>query len=229
MMQTVHHSSSQPRHNGDHEQQHNGRNTQANNGQGAPRGDGQTRERSPSHKPNTSGTEGQMYILTLLTDQHMHRSMTDLRKKYFPPKLNHLDAHITLFHALPESKLESDVMPAIKDLAHRTNKFELAATTPFKLKKGIAIGMPKDHGGVGSRNVHTTLVRQWSDFLSQQDFGFQAHFTIMNKVDDAKEIDKAFKDLKDGWEPCFGKAEGLSLYRYSPSGWHLMEHFTFQV
>ncbi|KAF2220870.1 hypothetical protein BDZ85DRAFT_185232, partial [Elsinoe ampelina] len=179
------------------------------------------------HQPKTNVEDEQMYILTLLTDRNMHQSMTELRKKYFPPKLNHLDAHITLFHALPESKLESDILPAIKDLAQKTTKFELGATTPFKLKKGIAVGMPKDHGGNASRIVHTVLVRKWSKFLSQQDFSFQAHFTIMNKVDDSQEVDRAFRDVKDQWEACFGTAEGFSLYRYTPAGWHWKENFAF--
>ncbi|KAF4554868.1 Hypothetical protein D9617_3g019370 [Elsinoe fawcettii] len=227
MQQATYASVSQPRRNEGGQQAHsNGHSPQT--GSSKPEGNRHARERSPTHQPKTNIEDEQMYILTLLTDSNMHQNMTGLRKKYFPPKLNHLGGHVTLFHALPESKLESDIIPALKELALKTKKFELGATTPFKLKKGIAIGMPKDHGGSASRDVHTTLVRKWSDFLSQQDFGFQAHFTIMNKVDDEKEIDQAFHDVKDGWQPCFGTAEGLSLYRYSPKGWHWQNNFDFQ-
>ncbi|KAF2153891.1 hypothetical protein K461DRAFT_266991 [Myriangium duriaei CBS 260.36] len=185
------------------------------------------RQRSPSQQPQNSHSNEQMYILTLLTNEDLHVAMNDLRKKYFPPELNRLEAHITLFHALPQSQLESKVMPAIDDLVQKTSPFRLGATTPFKLRKGIAIGMPKDHGGNTSRQVHRTLARRWQDFLSQQDQSFQAHFTIMNKVDESERVDRAFQEIQNGWKPYFGTAEGLSLWKYHAGNWEFVKDFRF--
>ncbi|PNS16642.1 hypothetical protein CAC42_4606 [Sphaceloma murrayae] len=228
MQQASYASVSQLRQNGGHtgipakpERRTDNQGSQAENGE-------RHREKDPSHQPKTSTENEEMYILTLRTDKNLHETMTNLRSKHFPPKLNHLDAHITLFHALPKSKLDSHVIPAVKEVTQATTKFELGATTPFKLKKGIAIGMPKDHGGNASRDLHSKLVRKWSDFLSQQDFSFQAHYTIMNKVEDREHIDEAFRDVKDGWKACFGTAEGITLYRYHPSAWHWQADFDFQ-
>ncbi|GAM87877.1 hypothetical protein ANO11243_059050 [Dothideomycetidae sp. 11243] len=185
------------------------------------------RQRSPSQQPRNSHADEQMYILTLLADSSLHSAMNELRKQYFPPHINRLEAHITLFHALPQSHLDDRILPSIEDLVANTSPFELGATTPFKLKKGIAIGLPKDHGGNDARGIHRALMRQWEDFLSQQDRSFQAHFTIMNKVDDSKRVGQTFHDLQDGWKPHFGTADGLSLWKYHPKGWELMRHFRF--
>lgn len=151
-----------------------------------------------------------------------------MRKKYFPPKLNKLDAHLTLFHALPGSKLEDEILPALQEVADSTSKFQLLASSPFKLRKGIAIGVPKSHGGDDARNVHTQLKSRWHDFLSDQDAGgFAAHYTIMNKVDDSKQVDQAFQDVEDQWRPCRGTVEGLSLWRYDRGYWQWQQNFGF--
>ena len=169
-----------------------------------------------------------MYILTLWTDPGLHSAMNKLRVQYFPSHLNKLEAHITLFHALPESKLQPEVLPAIEELAARTAKFEVAATSPFKIKKGIAIGFPKDHGGNGSRSIHRTLVEQWKDFVSSQDSHFNAHYTVMNKVDDQGKVDEAFQEVQSGFKAYFGEAEGLSLWKYHRSGWEHVRNLEFR-
>ena len=40
-------------------------------------------------------------ILTAELPPELHRRFTDLRTQYFPPERNYLEAHVTLFHALP--------------------------------------------------------------------------------------------------------------------------------
>jgi hypothetical protein len=73
------------------------------------------RSQSPTYIPKTSSpnNEEKVYVLTLLTGKAHHTRMTDVRTKYFPENLNKLDAHLTLFHALPASKLESLVIPVM--------------------------------------------------------------------------------------------------------------------
>jgi len=169
-----------------------------------------------------------MYILTLTTDPELHRVMNRLRKQYFPPELNKLEAHLTLFHALPRSQLDGKVFPALEALVQKTSPFKLGATTPFKLKKGIAIGLPKDLGGNAARDIHHTLLRQWDDFLSRQDRGgFQAHFTVMNKVDEPENVEKAFNEIQSGWKPSYGTAKGLTLWKYHAGVWEFTRSLDF--
>lgn len=181
-----------------------------------------------SHIPRTSRPEKEVYILTFLTDQTLRDKMTALRKTYFPPKLNRLDAHLTLFHALPGSKLNSDIIPVLRDIAGSTIPFRVFASTPFKLRRGIAIGVPKGSGGDDARAVHKLLKRRWLEFLSPQDAGgFATHYTIMNKVDTEKEVDDAFADVEQGWRPVNGEVLGLELWRYDRGGWDWQQEFRF--
>ncbi|KAH9810903.1 2'-5' RNA ligase superfamily [Teratosphaeria destructans] len=69
------------------------------------------RSPSPRQRPWTASEEDEVYVLTLQTNKPHHHRMTQLRDKYFPETINKLEAHLTLFHALPGSKLESSHHP----------------------------------------------------------------------------------------------------------------------
>ncbi|GAB7350456.1 hypothetical protein MBLNU459_g1059t1 [Dothideomycetes sp. NU459] len=186
------------------------------------------RSPSPSHVPQTASPEASVYVLTLLTDAKHHQTLTSMRKRYFPPRLNKLDAHITLFHALPGSKLDEAIKPTLRDVSQKTPPFSILAAKPFRLNKGIAIGIPKSQGGDDARKVHAQLKEAWVDFLSQQDAGgFAAHYTIMNKVDDQKEVQRAFEEVDGQWTGCQGTVQGLSLFRYDTGHWVHAENFHF--
>ena len=187
------------------------------------------RSPSPTHVPRTSAPEQDVYVLTFLTDKKHHQILTDMRKKYFPPRLNKLDAHLTLFHALPGSKLEDEILPFLEKLSGTTRQFPLQAASPFRLKHGIAIGVPKPRGGDAARDVHSQLRRNWSDFLSDQDAGgFRAHYTIMNKMDDDKKVEAAYKEVEKEWKGCPGTVEGLTLWRYDRGHWEFYRDFKLQ-
>ncbi|QIW99456.1 hypothetical protein AMS68_004974 [Peltaster fructicola] len=180
----------------------------------------ETAERDPYFKSNAGKTEEeeqeQQYILTLETDQPLHKKVTALREKYFPHKINKLSAHLTLFHALPASRLDSDIIPVIESVAERTGVFDVHAGRPFRLSKGIAISVPKHQGGDMSRAVHDALQKPWQEvgFLSPQDAGgVRVHWTIMNKVTDEKRIQKSFDEVESSWEQPWGTAIGLTLWR----------------
>ncbi|KAK1076055.1 hypothetical protein LTR33_009281 [Friedmanniomyces endolithicus] len=182
-----------------------------------------TRTPSPSrHRPHGVPEDDAVYIVTLLTDQQHHDRMTRLRTQYFPKRINKLDAHLTFFHALPGSKLESAVIPVLQDVAQHTAPFRLLATKPFRLKHGIALSVAKTQGAQQAQGVHSALLEPWlkEGFLSEQDRGrCNVHYTIMNKVDDELEIAKALEEVRDSFKPDAGTAEGLGLWRYDRGWW----------
>lgn len=187
------------------------------------------RSPSPAHIPRTDAPENYVYVLTLLTDPTHHQTLTSLRNRYFPSFLNKLEAHITLFHALPGSKLDSAIVPTLSEIASSTPKFPIRAADPFRLRKGIAIGVPKGKGGDQARDVHARLRKAWMEFLSEQDAGgFRAHYTIMNKVDDEVKVQKAYREVESEWVGCDGTVEGLSLFRYDRGYWVLERNFEFK-
>ena len=184
---------------------------------------------SPSQIPKTSQQEP-VYVLTLLTDDAHQKRLTALRKEYFPPKLNKLGAHLTLFHALPESKLESTIIPTIKQVAAEWQPFGVNAAKPFRMKRGIAISVPKNQGGDLARKVHGALLGAWEGegWLSEQDAGgMRAHYTIMNKVDDEGDVVDAMEKLSASWKGDRGTVVGLGLWRYEKGYWKWVEAFKF--
>lgn len=186
-------------------------------------------EVNQTHLPNTTSPERNVYILTFLTDAPSHKAMTDLRTQYFPRHLNRLNAHLTLFHALPGSQLSSSIMPTLTTLAYSTSPFPISATTPFKLRHGIAVGVPKGRGGDEARRVWRILRDEWRGFLSEQDrAGFKAHYTIMNKEEDDLKATKAFEEVERSWRVVRGRVEGLSLWLYEKGRWKHEVDFRFE-
>ncbi|CAK4020974.1 Hypothetical predicted protein [Lecanosticta acicola] len=156
--------------------------------------------------------------------------MTALRRRYFPPRINKLAAHLTLFHALPGSRLESNILPAIREVASRTSKFDVYADNPFRLKRGVAVNVAARAGGSQGKRVHQKLQDAWrgEGFLSEQDAGgCRLHYTLMNKVDDEVEVDDAFQDLTASFRGDRGVAEGLALWRYDRGFWRWERKFEF--
>ncbi|KAJ4389264.1 hypothetical protein N0V93_006729 [Gnomoniopsis smithogilvyi] len=171
---------------------------------------------APQHQPRSSTPNEAIYVLTLLTDKPHHSRLTSLRKRYFPPHLNKLSAHLTLFHALPGSRLQSTVIPDLQRLAQCTAPFQIRATGPFRMKRGVGIGLARNEAGYDkARDVHKVLQTGWKGerWLSEQDAqeGWRGHYTIMNKVDDEHEVARAFNEVKQDWQDDLGVVEGLGL------------------
>lgn len=191
---------------------------------------GATRNASQHQTPRISSPEAKVYVLTLHTDKAHHETMTRMRKQYFPPKLNHLEAHITMFHALPGSRLVDAIEPTLRDLCATTAPFDLAAVKPFRLSKGIAIAVPDNAGGSEAKQLHASLRDAWKPFLSAQDDSkLAAHYTIMNKVHEEEEVQRAFEEVRKEWQPCQGRALGMSLFLYKRGKWIHSRDYDFAL
>ncbi|KAF4965534.1 hypothetical protein FZEAL_10748, partial [Fusarium zealandicum] len=99
-------------------------------------------ERHDAYKPNVPNEEEDHYILSLLTDVAHHKRMTALRAQWFPTHMLKVDAHVTLFQALPGSKL-LEVKKDIAAVAARTAKFQILATNDgvYEMRKGVGINI----------------------------------------------------------------------------------------
>lgn len=193
-----------------------------------------TQVSSSQYQPQSSIPDDALYVLTLLTDRPHHSRLTSLRKRYFPPHLNKLSAHLTLFHALPGAHLDSTIIPDLKRVAQRTAPFQIRTTGPFRMKKGFAIGLARKEAGYKmAQEVHRSLQASWKreEWLSEQDAqeGWRGHYTIMNKVDDENEVARAFQEVKQGWEDDVGTVEGLGLWRYEKGWWKWERRFEFSA
>ncbi|KAI6818797.1 hypothetical protein KC332_g10017 [Hortaea werneckii] len=193
----------------------------------------QKRSPSPSHRPQIQTEDEPVYVLTLLTDKPHHDRMTAFRKQYFPKHLNKLEAHLTLFHALPGSKLDSTVIPTILSVAQRTAPFKLRANKVMRMKRGLGIALAKTQGADQTKEVHAQLRDAWLQdgqrWLSEQDRGGlgHVHYTIMNKVDDVEDVERAQEEVEKSFKGDVGVAEGLVLFRYDRGFWRWERKFEF--
>ena len=185
-----------------------------------------TYQRHPDHIPRTSSPSEGAYILSLKTDKAHHAALTALRDRYFPRHLNKLSAHIALFRALPGSKLE-EISHDIASLSQEQHTFPIKTSSPFRLKHGVGIGISS--GATESKIIFENLRSKWEAFLSKQDNGgFRAHYTIMNKVEDEEEIGRCLEEVKLIFQASDGVVEGLILWRYERGYWRFVRAWDFR-
>jgi mannose-1-phosphate guanylyltransferase len=179
------------------------------------------------HQPNTGSQEEHVYVLTLKVTDSLAKAMDGMRDRYFPRHLNRTGAHLTLFHALPQSQMEA-MEQGLAQMAGKIQPFEVSTGKPFRMRKGVGINV--DEGYSNMKIVHQELQSQWSAFLSEQDAGgFRPHWTVMNKVDDEKKVDDAFSTIRQELSERNqeGKAVGLDLWRYERGNWIFAKEYAF--
>ena len=161
-------------------------------------------------------------ILALKLDDASFARLDGLRRAHFPAAINHLSAHLTLFHHLPGDRAE-EVRNALVAVADRP-------PPPLGFPGVRSLGR-----GVAAEVVSPELVRLRADLaarfrahLTPQDAqGFRPHVTVQNKVDPADA--RALKaELEAGWAPWSGVGEALSLFRYLGGPWKLDAEFPFR-
>ncbi len=154
-------------------------------------------------------------ILTVMLDPASQARFDALRRRLFPPALNHLHAHVTMFHHLPGAH-----QPKIMD--HLTEACRTMSPAPFTvtglrfLGRGTAyaLGMP---GVVGLRQSLATV---WQSSLTRQDSQpWHPHVTVQNKVapDEARQV---YDALLAEQMPPGGQAIGVELWSYLGGPWH---------
>lgn len=117
-------------------------------------------------------------IVTALFGRRDQGWFDAMRRDYFPPERNQLDAHLTLFHHLP---------PSVEhDLKHRLTRDTRGVRAPaarvaglMSLGRGVAFRI--DSPELIAIRQH--LCEAFAGMLTPQDAGgWRAHVTIQNKV-----------------------------------------------
>lgn len=159
-------------------------------------------------------------ILTLQIDEAAQTFFDNLRRLHFPPAINYLSAHLTLFHHLP-----GEHQQLIESILQRTcdgiKRFELDVSDIMPLGRGVAYRISSP----SLRQLHQVLQGQFTDWLTPQDRqSLRPHITIQNKVhpDMAKAL---LNTLKASFEPFKTHAEGLQLWHYRNGPWEAATSF----
>ncbi|KAL9003729.1 MAG: hypothetical protein Q9188_003416 [Gyalolechia gomerana] len=178
--------------------------------------------RRADHTPQTAQPESETYVLALNTDEAHHKAITALRNQYFPARLNKLSAHVALFRALPGSELPT-IQNAIGGLIDQYHPFHISTGKAFLLARGVAL----EAHVKPAQDIFRTLKAQWSQFLSEQDQSFRAHYTIQDKARSKRIAEKTLEEVQGNFAGSTGMVTGLSLYLYVARYWKLRYIYHF--
>ncbi len=153
-------------------------------------------------------------ILTLQLDEASAGFFQRQRDAYFPPALNRVPAHVTLFHKLPGEE-ERAVVEAVAGVCAGRQAFPVSVTGLRALGRGTAYTLQ-------SRELDTVradLARSFRPWLTGQDReGFRPHVTVQNKVS-PREAKETYAELSSVFGAFEARAEGLQLWHYRGGPW----------
>ncbi|MCZ4222588.1 2'-5' RNA ligase family protein [Pedobacter rhodius] len=158
-------------------------------------------------------------ILTLRIDEENQFFFNQQRLRYFPPSKNVLQAHLTLFHQLPDDFKTYDILERLE-----SQVFNLSVTGLIHLGHGVGYR-------IESAELHALRAKlsgYFSTVLIPQDKqGFRPHITIQNKVSPA-EASQLFQECSAAFTPMLIEAQGLDLWRYLNGPWEHIAFYPFQ-
>jgi 2'-5' RNA ligase len=145
-----------------------------------------------------------------------------LRRAHYPPERNQVQAHLTIFYALPPSA-ESELRARLARLVRRSPPAAMIAGT-MDLGGGVAFRVVSED----LDRIREELSENLHGLLGAQDSsGWRPHITIQNKV-----APKAARALKDSLERSFTARPlaiaGLGLHRYLGGPWEPLGRYPFR-
>ncbi|WP_210517517.1 2'-5' RNA ligase family protein [Hymenobacter terricola] len=163
-------------------------------------------------------------ILTLTLDAAAQAHFNALRRRHFPPKINYLAAHLTLFHHLPGPELAA-VSELLRALSRAQLPLPLRVTGLRSLGRGVAFTLANDE----LRALHHRLQTAFAPHLTPQDRQkLQPHVTIQNKVDPAG-ARQLLAELQADFVPFEAVGTGLHLWSYRNGPWESVAEFPFST
>ena len=172
--------------------------------------------------PNAPKSDAPL-ILTALLPKDMHSWATGLRTAHFPPERNYLEAHVTLFHALP-NMLEGEVRTLLTRLTRDTAPIAARLEGLMSLGGGTALKLVSRD----MLDLREHIADYFHGSLTGQDqHAPRLHVTIQNKVksDEAKALQA---ELAPMIEPRDFAFRGLALFYYRGGPWEHIRDFGFR-
>ncbi len=163
------------------------------------------------------------FILTALLPKDMHAWATKLRTEHFPPERNHLEAHVTLFHALPPS-CEAELRDALAQTVKENAPPRARLDGLMSLGRGTALKLSSP----AMLTLRDALAERFHGMLTPQDeHRPRLHVTIQNKVApaDAKALQE---ELADDIEPREFAFRGFALHIYRGGPWQFVRDWSFR-
>ena len=146
-----------------------------------------------------------------------------LRRRYYPPERNRVQAHLTLFQHLPPST-EPELRDRLKAETRGAAAPEARLAGLIELDRGIALRVESP----GLEDIRARLADAFAVLLIPQDrAGWRPHVTIQNKADD-RAIRAAREELGRTFEPRPLAISGLSCWEYRGGPWSPIAGYRFR-
>ncbi|MDQ7810967.1 2'-5' RNA ligase family protein [Amycolatopsis sp. A133] len=151
-------------------------------------------------------------VVTLAVDERAQAAWNVLRRRWFPPDRLLVDAHLTLFHALPGAHLTT----VLADCAEVAGEpFGMTVARVRSLGRGVAL----DIESADLLRLHAALRERWSPWLTRQDAQpFKPHVTVQNKAG-PDVVAAALEAVRRDPGPRTATATGLDVWRYRGGPW----------
>jgi hypothetical protein len=167
---------------------------------------------SPSTKP---------LVATFAITPSVQSYFNELRRKHFPAERNYLDAHLTLFHALPDKPW---IFADFQELSENQQPLDVTVQSIMSLGGGTAFKIVSS----GLSLLHQQLQKRWFEHITNQDRQKRNfHITVQNKVEPA-EAKKLQADLMTDFLPFSFTVTGIQLWRYHNGPWEYLRKFDFE-
>lgn len=162
-------------------------------------------------------------IVTAELPADLHRWATDLRRAHFPPERNYLEAHVTLFHALPP-QIEDELRALLARLAGETPPLPARLEGIMDLGRGTALRLASP----ALLDLRGLIAERFHGMLSAQDgHAPRLHVTIQNKVT-PQEAKALQAELSGIVVPRVFSFNGLELHRYRGGPWEAVRRLAFR-
>lgn len=160
-------------------------------------------------------------IVTLKLNDQAQVFFNALRQKYFPAERNFLDAHLTLFHALPGDRIESTLL-FLKEIAQKNQAFVMKQKGWKSIGRGVAYVLESEV----LQSLHKQMQQEWKLELSAQDNQkLWPHITIQNKVTSAEALQTL--QLVEGVNVPDLKGLGFNVFYYKDGPWEFVKTLHF--
>ena len=162
-------------------------------------------------------------ILTAELPGDLHRWATELRRTHYPPERNFLEAHVTLFHALPP-RIEDELRSFLARLAGETTPLPGRLEGMMNLGRGTALRLVSP----ALLDLRAAIAEHFRGMLTAQDqHPPRLHVTIQNKVS-PKEARALQAEMSHVITARDFAVPGLALHRYRGGPWEPVRRFAFR-
>lgn len=172
-------------------------------------------------------------MLSLILDAQATETLTALRTAYFPAHRNHLNAHITLFHALPPSE---QLFTLLESTLKDTKQFNIGLGDPFLFKNetGVALNLKSFKAIKLHEELSNALYYARVNLTEQDSRQMRSlHVTVCNKEkpekakDIMKEVQGKMEQLKKDMPVV--KGLGVKAWEYLPdASWKPIKEYLFK-